>query len=113
MTFRVGQKIVCVREIEIETPQGTIYGGPVPVLDEIYTVTGFGDTRMQGVGDIVNADCGVVVAELHGPRARMKSTKEWTELCWPIAIFNPLETRETDISAFTAMLTPNKQRVEA
>lgn len=112
MTFRAGQKVICVREIEIETPTGTIYPGPVPQLDAIYTVTGFGDTYMDATdGDVSNPDCGITIAELRGIRARKTSTSEWYELAWPIAIFSPVDERETDISTFTKMLKP--KRVDA
>jgi hypothetical protein len=111
MTIRAGQKVVCIAEIEIETPWGTIYDGPVPQLDATYTVTGFGDTGMQPAAGntIPNLDCGITVAELRGPRARPTGTNVWRELTWPIAIFRPLDERQTGISIFTGMLTPQRE----
>lgn len=96
---RVGQKVICVVEIEIETPRGEVYLGPLPVLDEVYTVTGFAETGMRAAVTMdANLDVGITVAEIPTLRGRHRKTGAWIDLAWPIMLFRPVDERQTDIS---------------
>lgn len=97
---RRGQKVVCIMEIDIETPAGEIYTGRTPVLDQVYTVTGFGETGMLAAvaEPIQGIDVGVTVAEIPSIQGRHHRTGVWQTLAWPLAMFQPADYRTTDIS---------------
>lgn len=97
---RRGQKVVCVYEIEIETPSGRVYDGPAPKLDDVYTVADFLDTGMilsGGDGEGPGLP-GIALREIGCIRGRVAATKEYVDLGWPILMFRPLDERKTDIS---------------
>lgn len=82
MTFRVGQEVVCVDEDEATKHYG-IY------KDRVYTIASI----FEKAGAIF-----VYLAEVTSDGG------------WYASRFRPVVTRKTDISVFTAMLTPTKQR---
>lgn len=95
---RLGQKVVCIAEIDVVTQSGARYPGPVPVLDEVYTVTGFGPTGMKAPPDLPDADIGIILAEIPTIRGRSSCDRTWRNLTWPLVIFRPVDERKTDIS---------------
>jgi hypothetical protein len=81
MTFRVGQKVVCV-----DAGVGAIDASPYLTQGGVYTVS------------IVRVDSlGVLVLGLSGVAHQWRSSR-----------FRPAVERKTDISIFTAMLKPSK-----
>jgi len=88
MTFRVGQKVVCV--------DASNTGGKLSE-NEIYTVAVV-DTAP------ISRSQTLWPAEL-GPRPRDGG--------WYARRFRPIVERKTDISIFTAMLNPSKQEIDA
>lgn len=98
MTFRVGQKVVCVDASGLPSFMAKLIEG------KIYTVRGFvlGICRDWSIGD------GVTLMEMKNP-----PTPCGQENGFDPSRFRPIVDRTTDISIFTAMLTPNKTRVRA
>jgi hypothetical protein len=101
MTFRVGQKVVCVR---VKMPSWTLrYGVVGPSEGGVYTirsVTGF------SLGPIV------LLNELRNPECCMNDDIGIkTEPYFPAAWFRPIVERKTSIEIFKRMLLP--QGVEA
>lgn len=101
MTFRVGQKVVFVDDTptQSECGPGSYWLPNWPVLGQVYTIRAFVD------------DDAVFLEEVRNPvREFLHGVSEGSFYCWR---FRPVQERKTDISIFTAMLTPNKRRVEA
>ncbi len=89
MTFRVGQKVVCVDDIP---SPGKVWYTQKPTVGHVYTVSG------HGVG--YYGDYPVIfVAELNNPLIGYRETR-----------FRPIVERKTDISIFKAMLTPASKK---
>lgn len=89
MAFRVGQKVCCVRDTDP-------FGRDTWVnLGGIYEVS---DVFLWG-----NIEC----VRLCGAPADLN------KIGWRGSMFRPLIERKTDISIFTAMLTPSKQGADA
>jgi hypothetical protein len=88
MTFRVGQKVVCV---DSKNSYGMVWirGDDVPVEGRVYTVsrTGLISGRGRACIDLVELK-----------RANGYSYGEWR--------FRPIVERQTDISALKALLVP-------
>ena len=95
MTFRIGQKVVCV------APYWTVNADPnVPQEGQVYTVRGKVDGgRFLYLREIRNP-----------PRIGFEGC---FEPCWSAKGFRPVVTRKTDISIFTDMLTPAPVREDA
>lgn len=92
MTFRIGQKVVCVRHHKNEHTESFIR----PEIGGVYTVSG--DTLAYGeqylfLKEIKNAPV----------KWRDLGTSELPFWCGQ---FRPLVERKTDISVFTALLNP-------
>lgn len=89
MTFRVGQKVVCIGGFdESDRRLGRECGFTVPVEHSIYTITGFAfEEGFIMLAEIPPIEAGKFVAF---DRSR----------------FRPIVERKTDISIFTKMLTP-------
>lgn len=95
MTFRVGQKVVCVR--------GPIYFTKAPhdvCVGKIYTVRELRLSRRN--------EPGILVDEIHNP-IHPKIGREYGFIA---ARFRPVVERKTDISVFTAMLNPSQVTVD-
>lgn len=88
MTFRVGQKVVCVNDA---ARPGYSKRGPYPVKGRVYTIRDFVINR--------NGENAVRLIEVN--RGELDGFGFWT---WR---FRPVKT--TDISIFEAMLRPTKQ----
>lgn len=96
MTFRVGQKVVCVMLMEEQE------GGPAaalsipnrPVMNGIYTVRAF---------RTVHSDQYVLLCELRNPSGNWAQIGRGEPPFWH-GLFRPLVERKTDISIFTKML---------
>jgi len=102
MTFRVGQKVVCVdvscRYDHLRAP----WNVPVPLVKgRVYTVSG---TENGG------GHPGVYLCEV---RSNWPPFPNGDERSFALYRFRPLIERKTDISVFKAMLTPasKKERV--
>jgi len=94
MTFRVGQKVVCVNSEKFRNMDLNLSGGLFPKKGMIYTVRGF------SIGGHVLLD---EIVEL--PHLWLEGYGEGGWLVWR---FRPVVERKTDISIFTAMLKPSK-----
>ncbi len=92
MTFRVGQKLVCVN-----APTGEPFGPyrAFPKLGQTYTYRG-----------CLNEDS-IYLAEIQNDFGKA------AEVAFYKSRFRPAVDRKTDISLFTAMLNPSKQEIEA
>ena len=91
MSFRVGQKVVCVNARPIDSP---IFEGEAPVEGLIYTVTS---------NFVAWAEPHIELAEIKNGRRRGYRARR----------FRPLIEHKTDISVFTAMLIPKRQKTKA
>ena len=91
MTFRIGQKVVCIYDwVYPDEP------GPYVIKGNIYTVSGFGDWY----GDLT-----IYFAEM----PVYKSPDGWSDGYDP-AYFRPVVEKKTDISIFTALLNPTERK---
>lgn len=88
MTFRVGQKVVCV---DVKNRNGNWLG---LVKGAIYTISGLGKCRDGSPGVSIEED----------------SDPTWIFFA---DRFRPIVSRTTDISIFRAMLNPSKQGIDA
>lgn len=93
--FRVGQKVVCIG--------GKRIGGhgteAIPEFGSVYTVREFG------------ADGGIRLVEIVNPP--LAYIEGFFECTFAVESFRPVVERKTDISVFTALLTPSKSKVTA
>lgn len=100
MSFRVGQKVVCICD---DVPK--FFGDEqVPNKGAVYTV--------RAVFDGITDRLGVYLYEINN--AHM--IERWggdTEPGFSAHIFRPVVERKTDISIFQRMLIPSKQGIEA
>jgi hypothetical protein len=104
MTFRVGQKVVCIRDKSILTqgrrrpkwPAAIAVGGVYTILDiELSLLVSHGEAGLRFEECRVEAyECG------------------W-ETAFPASCFRPLLERKTDISIFKKMLVPNREVVSS
>lgn len=99
MAFFVGQKVVC---IDNTLGGGVILkeGETVPALETVYTVRAIVDWGPE-------YDSQLLLVEIVNPVCRWWSG-EWREGAFNVRRFRPVVERKTDISIFTAMLTPKK-----
>lgn len=91
MTFRVGQKVVCV---DNKPHKGCAFLGDRPVEGEIYTV------RKTGLTSWIDGRPGILVAEI----------RNLHDACFWADRFRPVVEKKTDISIFEAMLAPSPKR---
>ena len=98
--LRIGQKVVAVNLGKY--PEFVALGLSVPVNGGIYTIRDIYPDPNYGV-------IGLRFAEIKNPI--MKPPHPEMEVGFWHGEFQPLVTRETDISIFTQMLTPNKELV--
>ena len=87
MTFRVGQKVVCIKG------GTTLVNGFVPITGSVYTIRGFFLGPVAG-------EPRVLLAEYIHPEKF-----EGVEIGWNALRFRPVVERKTSISVFEAMLT--------
>lgn len=97
MTFRIGQQVQCVGGPEAF--RGGYGDETKPVKGNIYTVRG-----IRGFSIGVFSAVGIVVEEIHN-EARLYLAG-MIEVHFHVVHFRPVH--KTDISIFTAMLTPKK-----
>lgn len=90
MTFRVGQKVVCIR-----ASAGILYGETDAVVGHIYTVRGF-----FHFGDVA----GIHLEEITNPP--MDCSSGYHERYLACSRFRPLVERKPDISELKALLVP-------
>lgn len=100
LDWHVGMKVVCILEGEwASTLDGRSYGDlRAPEVGIVYTIS-----RIISQG-------GLVAIQLDELPTQHRSG---IEVAFLADHFRPLPHRKTDISVFTAMLTSNKQKVEA
>lgn len=91
MTFRVGQKVVCV---DADGSAGCLEKGRTYIIG----------------GAEIDALNGAVVRLADGP---LNPDRMLPHRGWWASRFRPVVTRKTDISVFTAMLSPAKQKETA
>jgi hypothetical protein len=96
MTFRAGQKVVCVRTWHNSRGYGDEVG---PVEGEVYTIRGVGDLHPCYPGG-----CDVWLVEIKNPVRYYPAGNYEPSFCH--SRFRPIVERKTDISIFTKMLTP-------
>jgi len=104
MTFRVGQKVVCV------DASGTVTRGGIEIpdageleVDRIYTVSWVGVSPISDKPAIHLKEVSARYATSHLP--------DWPRIPFRAERFRPVVERKTDISIFTKMLT--NKRVNA
>lgn len=96
MTFRVGQKVVCVDDYSAVALR---WGAACPKIGMVYTIREFDDRGSKlalRLVEIVNAP------------AKHRNIAEPIEPAFAVISFRPIVERKTDISIFTAMLTDEK-----
>jgi hypothetical protein len=96
MTFRVGQKVVCV-----DASVGKNIAIKLLVVGHVYTIKRISHGYSDG-------GYGLHMAELPELYSALGQT-----IGWAFDRFRPIVERKTDISIFTAMLNPTKQGVNA
>jgi len=84
MAFRVGQKVVCV----------DAHGNATITLNSVYTVSGLFDGFPSGRP-------GIFLVEVHEAHNKFPFFAHR---------FRPIVSRKTDISCFTVLLNPSKER---
>lgn len=94
MTFRVGQKVVCV-----DDGPGDFSGPSFLALNSIYTIRGFCEN--------IHGEIGLLLEEVRPDLPRLMTGQERGFMQ---KRFRPLVERKTDISIFTQMLKPSKVR---
>lgn len=97
--FHVGQKIVCVKEYG-QQREAAALGVILPQKGSIYTVRNFDDR---------GASPALRVHEILNPEV-MHGCGIFTEPAFASHGFRPIIEKKTDISIFTAMLTPSPAR---
>lgn len=105
MSFHVGQKVVCVSTTHDLSGAGSSDGWPDHVIKGgIYTVREVDERTLPLFGVV-----GIRLHEALG-QTRMTCIGSW-ETAFSATCFRPVVERKTDISVFTRMLTPTKERV--
>lgn len=99
--FHVGQRVVCVR-----TGRRSFDDCTYPVVGGIYTVR---DIYAPPLG--VDGPTGLRFVEFVNPPKLFNGFA--IEIAFWDRCFRPIQERKTDISIFTEMLTPTKQRERA
>lgn len=101
MTFRVGQKVVCIAG-DLAT-DWTVYTFKLsaPEKDGIYTIRGMLEW---------NGECGLWLEELRNPLMSL-TDGTFGEVGFWASHFRPLVERKTDISIFQELLAPTSPRV--
>ena len=98
MTFRVGQKVVCVDDDWSRHPEwGRLQQRPV--LNGIYTVRSVSPHWHEGGGT------GLLLVEVRNPEIDW-SDGDTCECRFPSRRFRPIVERKTDISELKALLVP-------
>jgi hypothetical protein len=91
-SWHVGMRVACItRPAPTEPP-------PYPALNKVYTLSKIWKARDLILVDLVELPAKPTLGYFTGYRA---------------AAFRPVQTRKTDISVFTALLTPTKERERA
>ena len=103
MTFRVGQKVVAVSQNNRDVSVSDL------VVGQIYTIRDI-DSRAADAG-YHDGELTIRLEEIFNP-VRRTTIGDW-EAGYVAHRFRPVVEHKTDISVFTAMLTPSKQGVEA
>jgi hypothetical protein len=97
MTFRVGQKVVCV---DADSGRGGWLRGEELHNNRVYTIASIGIDPSDGES---------VVELIEVRRLRTHRAPDgWDFSGYAARRFRPIVERKTDISIFTAMLTPEK-----
>lgn len=96
MSFHVGQRVVCVDDSRYARGHGFEV---TPVKGSTYTIRDFAE-REDGLG--------VRLIEIVNPEGNYRWRPGLTECTFHIRRFRPV--RDTDISIFTNMLVPTKER---
>lgn len=95
MTFRIGQKVVCIMP---EWP-GSQDVPNRPAFKEVYTIRAF------------VPDGGLLLCEIHNPP--MDHIEGYCEPAWWPGRFRPVVERKTDISVFTEILRKATKKIPA
>ena len=98
MSFRVGQKVVCVNATVSNSFE--FWGYDVPEVGRVYTVTGI-------IPGAYGKYLAVLLAEIRN------GSKHYPDIGYRLDRFRPLVEHKTDISVFTEMLTPKRQKTKA
>jgi hypothetical protein len=109
MTFRVGQKVVCVDGIFIDPRWYRSLERPVE--KRVYTVRGYASVEYLNATREPNVRCLIYLEEIVNPPVMWDFGVD--EIAWPALRFRPVVERKTDISIFTAMLNPSKEHVRS
>lgn len=94
--FRVGQKVVCIKNGPWYSSNGDVQEGPA--YGDVVTIRGF-DSKKNGL----------LLREWERPQHLYS---DGTERGYIYSRFRPVAEHKTDISIFTKMLTPNKRRFQ-
>lgn len=105
-SFRVGQKVVCVDDARrLACGDVVVQGGTGLVNGKVYTVQQIIPAGpMTYLGPMPRLSVKLILVEAQAPDG-------WTG--FNAGRFRPVVDRKTDISVFTALLTPSKSKVPA
>jgi len=103
MTFRIGQKVVCVDDFWEAPPAADHLIRPQK--DQVYTVRDLAPGWISSNGPAIRLE------EIIN-RKTLWQKSGFCELAFKTSRFRPLVERKTDISIFTAMLTPSPKYVK-
>lgn len=95
MTFRVGQKVVCIRK---DAWEGGYQDETDPIYGHVYTI--------REIVDYPHGPVGLLLVEIVNPPRHY--AEGFHECDFQSPNFRPVVERNTDISIFTAMLKPSK-----
>jgi hypothetical protein len=95
MTFRVGQKVVCIAE----SRGGGYPDDKRPVVGSVYTIRGIEIDRRGCIDPI-----GVLLEEIVNEPRMYRGYDEPSEVSFASTRFRPVVERKTDISIFTEIL---------
>jgi len=98
--FRVGQKVVCVEPHDNPPASGGVIEG------KIYTIRELGLTQDGAPGVRV---CGLKLSSGPGEIGCI-SLRPFVDVFMKQTRFRPIVSRKTDISCFTVLLNPSKER---
>jgi len=94
-SFKPGDKVVCVDD---STRPGTIWYGDAPEVGKIYTIK-------RVFFDVADSP---VLSFLEIERSYRSKAEHGDNIGYGVRRFRPVQTKKTDISIFTDMLTSSK-----
>lgn len=98
-SWHVGMKVVLARDEFFNRGMHLAYGNEYPEMGPVYTIRAI---------NLVAGNVGIHLNEIVNPS--FEYLNGWAELSFAAENFRPVQTRKTDISIFTAMLSPKPSK---